>query len=94
MARMRAVEEGLPLVRAANTGISAVMDAHGRIRARLDLNETGILDTALPAPLPEASWARRHAPWELLGLLLAVGALSFMVELKSGRSRQRASGPT
>jgi apolipoprotein N-acyltransferase len=94
MARMRAVEEGLPLVRAANTGISAVMDAHGRIRARLDLNETGIIDTALPAPLPEASWARRHAPWELLGLLLAVGALSFMVELKSGRSRQRASGPT
>lgn len=47
-ARMRAVEEGLPLVRAANTGISGVVDPYGRIRARLGLDRVGAIDTPLP----------------------------------------------
>ena len=48
-ARLRAIEEGIPLVRTANTGISAVVDAHGRVIASLGLNQRGIVD----APLPE-----------------------------------------
>jgi apolipoprotein N-acyltransferase len=57
-ARLRTIEQGLPLIRAANTGISAIIDAHGRIEARLPLGVEGVLDGALPASLPATLYAR------------------------------------
>ncbi len=51
-ARTRAVEEGLPLLRAANNGISAAIDPYGRVLARLDLDAVGVLDERLPRDLP------------------------------------------
>ena len=56
--RMRAVEEGLPIVRAANTGISAVIDPVGRITAKLDLGVEGVLDAGLPQAIKPTVYAR------------------------------------
>jgi apolipoprotein N-acyltransferase len=84
-ARMRAVEEGLPLVRAANTGISAAFDARGHELARLGMQQTGTLAVALPAALPATFFA-------LFGLW--VPAISAAVALGLGLVARRftASG--
>ena len=76
-ARLRAIEEGLPVVRAANTGISAVIDPSGRIVARLGLGIEGVLDASLPAALPPTVYAqlRRHSSRDhcvLAALLLVI----------------------
>lgn len=57
-ARFRAVEEGLPVVRAANNGISGVIDPYGRVTAQLALGRRGVLDAALPAALAPTPYAR------------------------------------
>ena len=86
IARVRAVEEGLPLVRAANNGVSAVIDAYGRVVSRLDLNAVGVIDAPLPralAPTPYES-VRDGAFWGLALLLLAT---SYSISRFSRRSR-------
>ncbi len=65
-ARARAIEQGLPLARAANTGISAMIDAKGRIVAQLDLGVQGRLDSPLPGALPETFFARVNGAYSIL----------------------------
>jgi len=79
-ARMRAVEEGLPMVRAANTGISAVIDGYGRIVARLGLDETGVLDARLPAALPTTPFGKYGQMMFLLVLAACIaGAIGLTI---------------
>jgi len=74
-ARFRAVEEGLPLARAANTGISAMVDPFGRVIASLPLGTGGALDVLLPAPLAPTLFSRTGLllPVALVLVALAMG---------------------
>ncbi len=77
-ARLRAVEEGLPLVRVANSGISAVVDGYGRVRRFLPLGARGVIDAGLPRPAagPTAFAALGNLSLAILlgfGVLLTIG---------------------
>lgn len=69
IARVRAIEEGLPIARAANSGISVMIDGYGRIRSRLDLGTRGFIDAGLPVALPMTPFAR-YGNFILLTLLV------------------------
>jgi apolipoprotein N-acyltransferase len=63
VARMRAIEEGVPVLRSANTGISAAIDSYGRIKAALALGKTGYIDASLPAPIASTPYSRLQGWW-------------------------------
>jgi apolipoprotein N-acyltransferase len=75
-ARLRAVEEGLPLIRVANTGISAVVDGYGRTLKSSRLNERTIIDEKLPAALKNPTLFSRIGAWGLLALMLGILLIS------------------
>ncbi len=81
-AQMRAVEEGLPLVRAANTGISALIDPYGRVLASLGLGQRGALDVTVPPALTAPPFGR----FGNLPILVLAG----FVLIAAGRWRPRA----
>jgi apolipoprotein N-acyltransferase len=71
-ARMRTVEEGLPMLRVANTGVSAVIDAYGRVLDSLGMEREGIIDHAIPSARSVTPYGRWH-DWTLLVLLASLG---------------------
>lgn len=91
-ARLRAIEFGLPLVRAANTGISAVTDPYGRAHALLPLGVEGVADVALPKAISPTFYAR-HGKTMGLVLLGAMFLLAFLPPLMATwRQRRRMIG--
>ena len=70
-ARVRAVEQGLPVVRAANTGISAMIDPYGRVRAEIGLGKKGIIDADLPKASQITLFAQFGIIVEIAMLILA-----------------------
>jgi apolipoprotein N-acyltransferase len=74
-AQMRAIEQGLPLIRSANTGISAIINAQGQITAQLPLGVHGHIDAPLPPALPPTIYARLG---DIPAVLTILGALAFL----------------
>jgi apolipoprotein N-acyltransferase len=86
ISRLRAVEEGMPIVRAANTGISAVADSFGRDRGRIGLDRQGILDFRLPNALAHPTLYALYGDWIVGGILALFAAGLFVLRAYSGCS--------
>lgn len=86
-ARLRAVEEGLPVVRSTPTGISAVIDAYGRLQGQTALGQQTVLTATLPSPLPPTLYAR-VGDWLLLAMLSAWLALGGLLPRSSRRREE------
>jgi apolipoprotein N-acyltransferase len=81
-ARLRAIEQGLPVVRAANTGVSAVIDPMGRIVAMLGLGIEGVLDSSLPSAIRVTFYARTG---DFPVAIIAAVALIFVVRRRTAK---------
>ena len=87
MSRVRAAEEGIPLVRVANTGISGIADAYGRVVVQSALGETTVIDAGLPVSLDQLT---PYARWGDAGLLLILLALAiYTLAIKAPRLAPR-----
>ncbi|HEY2070972.1 MAG TPA: apolipoprotein N-acyltransferase [Rhizomicrobium sp.] len=85
-ARIRAIEQGLPVVRAANTGISAVVDANGRVLAALASGQMGVVDAKLPHALQPTLYAR--AGDGMFALLLAIAFVLAFVSTRANTAKK------
>jgi apolipoprotein N-acyltransferase len=86
MARLRAVEQGVPLIRVANTGLSGVVDAMGRVTHLIPLGQEGVEDVLLPQPLPTAPLYGRAPAWPVQ---LWIGVIASMMGYRLIKSRKK-----
>jgi len=82
MTRFRAVEEGIPIVRAANNGVSAVFDAYGRNMGDIRLSKQDVLDVFLPTPTYNVPLYARWGDWITLALIVGTLAFAWLLSRK------------
>lgn len=82
-ARLRAIEQGLPMIRVANTGVTAVIDARGRVLAELPFGVMARLDAKIPGALPPTPFSR----WGDGPILLLLGAMAVLSALRTAKAR-------
>ena len=92
LARFRAIEEGLPLVRSASTGVSAVIDSYGRTVASLKVDHSGVLDSPLPLPLDAPAYSAGFKMMLTLSLVLLVATVFLVAAIRKAR-RQPGTEP-
>ena len=90
-ARLRAVEEGLPVLRSTPTGISGVIDARGRVVASVPWNQRGVIDARLPAPSAPTLFARAGnlMPFAFALLLVVAAMLVARLQSRSNKGSER-----
>ncbi|MFY9590121.1 apolipoprotein N-acyltransferase [Rickettsia endosymbiont of Halotydeus destructor] len=82
ISRSRAVENGLPLIRVANNGISAVIDPLGRIIKKLDLNEVGYIDALIPQKINAPTIYSRYGNIGILIIIIFILLTNYLINLK------------
>ncbi len=83
--RVRAVEEGLPLIRSAGTGVSAVIDSFGRVVKSLDLNRQGVIVSFLPVKRDQVTLYSRNGDWIFLFIMIFLSGISILFQRQRGR---------
>jgi apolipoprotein N-acyltransferase len=85
IARARAIENGVPMVRVANTGISGIVDSYGRVVSKLAMNTSGVIDGNLPKSLSQPTIYARYQEWPFAVMVGFLFALGLLLRLKSNR---------
>jgi apolipoprotein N-acyltransferase len=92
LAVLRTVENGVPMIRSANNGVSFIADPYGRVLKKTPLFRPAILTGAVPEPIAPTIY-RRYGDWFMLACVLGLIAGLVVVRVRAARARQKSANP-